>query len=29
MSPASPTPVKQRRLADARFLGSTSIPLSS
>lgn len=29
MSPACPTPVKQRRLADARFLRSTSIALSS
>jgi hypothetical protein len=29
MSPAFPTAVKQRRLADARFLRSTSIPLSS
>jgi hypothetical protein len=29
MSPACLTPLKQRRLADARFLRSTSIPLSS
>jgi hypothetical protein len=29
MSPACPTPVKQRHLADARFLRSTSIALSS
>jgi hypothetical protein len=29
MSPACPTPLKQRRLADARFLRSTSIPVSS